>query len=201
MVRGGSAWPTSTSLRDSRASLICSLTPADHEGRRGRAYWLAPDGGQLAAGGDHGMPTCLLDRVDGQDADDLVTGSDRPVVDEPLLAMDDPAEVDPGFRVLDQLPVALLGDQDGERGSSDHVAVTPGPGLHLVEVNDVMGAHRLGELAYLLPAHGIRGSGRVGAPGETHVDGHGDHPRTRRHASTTAPPSAGRSQDGLDREP
>ena len=135
------------------------------------------DGGQLAPGGDHRVATHRLDRVNGQDADDLVAGGDRTVVDEPLLAVDKPAVVDPSFRVNHELPVTLLGDQDGECGWGDHIAVAASTSLHLVDVYHVFGAHRLGELADLLPAHDIRRSRWVGVPGEPCIDGHGDHPR------------------------
>src|ERR1019366_4876159 len=192
MVAAGSCWPTCTSLIESTAWLICSLPRADDDGRGGRAYRLAPDGGQLGASGDHGVATCRLDRVNRQHADDLVTGSDRTVVDESLLPVDKPIEVDPGLRVHDELPFALLGNHDGECGRGDHVAVAASTGLHLVDVNDVVGAHSLGELADLLPAHRIGRGGRIDTPGETCIDGHGDHPRrcTDRQpteSATTAP--------------
>ena len=39
--------------------------------------------------------------------DDVVTGGQWPVVDELLLAVDDPAVVDPGLWVANELAVAL----------------------------------------------------------------------------------------------
>ena len=44
-----------------------------------------------------------------QHADDLVTGGDRTVVDEPLLAVDDPAEVDAGLGVGDRAACRTAG--------------------------------------------------------------------------------------------
>src|SRR5450759_647726 len=166
-VRGGSSWPNSTSLTDNTPWLICSLPSADHDGRGGGAHRLALGGGQLAARGDHRVPTRLPDRVNGQHANYLVTGGERTVVDEPLLAVDDPTEVDPSLRVGNELPFALLGDHDSKRGRSDDIAIAAGAGVRPIGVNRVIGTHRLGELADLLPAHGIRRGGRVDAPGET----------------------------------
>jgi hypothetical protein len=64
------------------------------------------------------VPSNGLDGVDIQDAHDVVTGCDRAVVDEPLLAVDEPGEVDPGLWVEVELRFALLGDQDGEGGGA-----------------------------------------------------------------------------------
>src|ERR1035437_3296476 len=107
------------------------------------------------------------------------------------LPGDKPIEVDPGFRVHDELPFALLGNHDGECGRGDHVAVAASTGLHLVDANDVVGAHSLGELADLLPAHRIGRGGRIDTPAETCIDGHGDPPRrcTDRQPTESATPA------------
>src|SRR5665647_459021 len=205
IASGGRAWPTSTSLTDSTALFIRSLPSADHDGRGGGAHRLALGGGQLAAGGDHGVATGLPHRVNRQHAHDLVTGSERTVVDKPLLAVDDPAEVDARLRVSDELPVALLGNHDSKGGRSDDVAIAARTGVCPVGVHGVIGAHRLGELANLLPAHGIRRGSRVGVPGEACVDGHGDHPRgwagrQPGGTATTAPADGGGGRRGMDRK-
>ena len=98
-----------------------------------------------------------------------------PVVDEPLLAVHDPGEVDAGLRVLDQLPVALLGKGHREGGRRDDVAVARGPGRVGGGVHGVGGPDRGGERRDARRVHGIRATGRVGASREVSVDGHGDH--------------------------
>src|SRR5665811_1146274 len=114
---------------DSTARFIRSLPSADHDGRGGGAHRLALDGGQLAASSDHRMPAGLPHRVNRQHANDLVTGSERTVVDKPLLAVNDPAEVDARLRVSDELPVALLGNHDSKGGRGDDVAIAARTGV------------------------------------------------------------------------
>ena len=72
-------------------------------------------------------PAGRAHRVDGEGAEDLVARGDGAVVHEALLAVDDPAVVDPGLGVLDEHRVALLGDGDGEGRRGDHVGVAGGP--------------------------------------------------------------------------
>ena len=75
-----------------------SLASSDDEGGHGGADRLALVA-ELGAGGDHGVAAGLADGVDVEHADDVVTGGQRPVVDELLLAVDDPAVVDAGLGV------------------------------------------------------------------------------------------------------
>src|SRR5450759_2908841 len=138
IASGGSSRPTSTSLTDSTALFIRSLPSADHDGRGGGAHRLTLDGGQLAAGGDHLVPTGRLHRVNGQQANDLVTGSERTVVDEPLLPVNDPTEVDARLRVSDELSVALLRDHNSKCGRSDDVSIAAGSGVRPVGVHRVI---------------------------------------------------------------
>ena len=55
--------------------------------------------------------------------DELVTGDDRPVMGEPLVSVDNPCEVDAGFRVVDQLRIGALGDDYCERRRGNDIPV------------------------------------------------------------------------------
>ena len=101
-----------------------------------------------------------------------VPGDDRAVVDEALVGVDHAGEVDAGVRVLDQLGVGALGDDDGEGRRGHQVGVAQGRGGFDVEVGGVGGLDRAGELADLLAADVVHLCGRVAAALQVRIDSH-----------------------------
>ena len=108
----------------------------------------------------------LPDRVDDHDRAQLVAGVDGPVVDEALVAVHHPGEVQTQLGV-EQHRVLSAGDcGDGERRRCDEVGVAGLAGrLPVVAPGRVL-ADGVGELADLLHADQVRLVGRERAAGE-----------------------------------
>ena len=121
-------------------------------------------------------PPMRADAVDVEFRDQPVPGHDGPVVDEALVGVDHAGEVDAGVRVLDQLGVRPLGDDDGEGRRCHEVAVPQRRGGRHVEVGGVGGLDCAGELADLLAADVVHLCGRVAAALQIRIDSHGLQP-------------------------
>ena len=105
-----------------------------------------------------------------------VTGENRAVVDEPLVGVDHTGEVDAGIRVLDQLRVGTLGDDDGERRRRNQIGVAQGLRGLDVEVGWVGCLDGARELADFLAADVVHLCGRVAAALQVRIDSHGLKP-------------------------
>ena len=141
---------------------------------------------------DHRVAAGRADLVDGEGAQHLVTGGDRPVVDETLLAVDDAAVVDACLGVLDVGVVGGLREPHGQRRRGDDVAVPGGTGRVGVGVDRVLRADRGREGGDERGIDGIRPAGRVGASDEVGVHGHVAHSRAGPHRAPNAGHARGR---------
>lgn len=113
-----------------------------------------------------------LDPLDGRGDGQPVARPYGTGVRELLVAVHHPAVVETELRIRDDLARRLEGDREDEGRRGDHIGMAERLRRVRVGVRRIGVAHRLGELADLLPADLVRFGGRIDPPDEGLVERH-----------------------------